>query len=136
MVQPKIYFEMVGGVAVNSELIDRSYAGITRTGYYMRKIWGGQSIKNPITPQYTCAMIRLGELYLNYAEAANEAYGPNTAAPGATMTAVQAINMIRGGTARQVGNYQVDRSWLLCRLSLLPALLPSDRGSKTNVKSN
>jgi hypothetical protein len=37
----------------------------------------------------------LAELYLNYAEAANEAYGPNTAAPGAAMTAVEAINHIR-----------------------------------------
>jgi starch-binding outer membrane protein, SusD/RagB family len=92
----KIYFEVINGVTVNNELIDRSFAGTTRTGYYQRKIWGGQSIKNPISPQYTCAMIRLGELYLNYAEAANEGYGPNTAAPGATMTAVQAINAIRG----------------------------------------
>ncbi len=40
-------------------------------------------------------MIRLGELYLNYAEATNEAYGPNGTAPGATMTAVEAINVIR-----------------------------------------
>ena len=39
--------------------------------------------------------MRLGEVYLNYAEAANEAYGPNTPAPGASMTAVDAINLIR-----------------------------------------
>ncbi len=91
-----IYYEVVGGVTKFSELIDPNYRGITHTGYYVRKIWGGQSVKYPITPQLTCAMIRLGELYLNYAEAANEAYGPNTAAPGASMTAVQAINMIRG----------------------------------------
>jgi starch-binding outer membrane protein, SusD/RagB family len=92
----KIYFETVNGVTTYSELDDRSYRGVTRTGYYQRKIWGGQSVKNPIEPDYTCPMIRLGELYLNYAEAANEAYGPNIAAPGATMTAVQAINTIRG----------------------------------------
>lgn len=96
----KIYFQVVGGVTTYSELIDPSYAGITRTGYYMRKIWGYQSVKNPIIPLYTCSMIRLGELYLNYAEAANEAYGPNTPAPGATMTAVQAINFIRNGPGR------------------------------------
>jgi hypothetical protein len=92
-----IYFEVVGGVAVNSTLLDRAFAGTTKTGYYQRKIWGGQSIKNPISVQYTCAMIRLGELYLNYAEAANEAYGPTTPAPGATMTAVDAVNFIRNG---------------------------------------
>ena len=93
----KIYKELISGVLQGSELIPNTgYAGITRTGYYMRKLWGGQSIKNPISVPTTCPMIRLGELYLNYAEAANEAYGPNTPAPGATITAVQAINTIRG----------------------------------------
>jgi len=92
----KIYFEVVEGVTKYAELVDPSFAGITRTGYYVRKIWGGQSIKNDITVQPTCAMISLGELYLNYAEAANEAYGPNTPAPGANLSAVGAINKIRG----------------------------------------
>jgi starch-binding outer membrane protein, SusD/RagB family len=91
----KIYYEMVAGAPKYSELLDYTYLGITYTGYYNRKYWGEQSVKNPIVPDYTGAIIRLGELYLNYAEAANEAYGPNTPAPGATMTAVQAINVIR-----------------------------------------
>jgi starch-binding outer membrane protein, SusD/RagB family len=91
--------------------VDHSYAGVTWTGYYMNKIWGGTSPKNPITLPYTCPMIRLGELYLNYAEAANEAYGPNTAAPGATMTAVDAINKIRGRwTAAQLAPVQAQYS--------------------------
>lgn len=38
---------------------------------------------------------RLAEIYLNYAEAANEAYGPNGAAPGASLTALQAVNRVR-----------------------------------------
>ena len=58
-------------------------------------MWGGQSVKNNISPLHTDPIIRLAEVYLNYAEAANEAYGPNTPAPGATLTAVQAINLIR-----------------------------------------
>ncbi|GAA4436047.1 RagB/SusD family nutrient uptake outer membrane protein [Ravibacter arvi] len=92
----KIYTENINGVSQGSELIPNSgYQGITRTGYYMRKYWGGQSIKNPISPLYTSPMIRLGELYLNYAEAANEAYGPNAPAPGAEMSAVDVINMMR-----------------------------------------
>ncbi|MEL7588214.1 MAG: RagB/SusD family nutrient uptake outer membrane protein [Prolixibacteraceae bacterium] len=91
----KIYYEIVNGTPRYSELLDQTYVGITRTGYYLRKIWGEQSVKNKTTPQYTDPLIRLAELYLNYAEAANEAYGPNTAAPGATMSAVQAINVIR-----------------------------------------
>jgi hypothetical protein len=92
----KIYTEVINGVVEGSELIpNKGYAGITRTGYYMRKFWGGQSIKNPISPLYTSPMIRLGELYLNYAEAANEAYGPNTPAPGAALSSVEAINKMR-----------------------------------------
>ena len=38
---------------------------------------------------------RLAEIYLNYAEAANEAFGPNGSAPGASLTALQAINRVR-----------------------------------------
>ncbi len=78
-----IYFEMVGGVADNGlNLSILLMQELHETGYYVRKIWGGQSIKNDITVQTTCAMIRLGELYLNYAEAANEGYGPTTPATG------------------------------------------------------
>lgn len=95
----KIYYQMVGGSAVYSELLDQTYAGITKTGYYQRKTWGEQSVKNNISPLYTDPVIRLTELYLNYAEAANEAYGPNTSAPGATLSAVQAINLIRNRVA-------------------------------------
>ncbi|MGV8095459.1 MAG: RagB/SusD family nutrient uptake outer membrane protein [Mangrovibacterium sp.] len=88
----KIYIAKNG---TPSELLDPSYAGITHTGYYSRKLLGDQSIKNAIRPIMTDPIIRLGELYLNYAEAANEAYGPNTPAPGADMSAVQAINYMR-----------------------------------------
>ncbi|WP_266362965.1 RagB/SusD family nutrient uptake outer membrane protein [Tellurirhabdus rosea] len=91
----KIYYETNNGAAVYAEMLDQSYAGVTRTGYYERKTWGEQSVKNKTTPQYTDPLIRLGELYLNYAEAANEAYGPNGAAPGSALTAMQALNKIR-----------------------------------------
>lgn len=92
----QIYYEMKSGVAVPSELIDnKKTIGYTRTGYYTRKTWGEQSVNNKTSPAYTSPLIRLGELYLNYAEAANEAYGPNGIAPGATLSAVQAINLIR-----------------------------------------
>ena len=39
--------------------------------------------------------IRVPQLYLDFAEAANEAYGPNGAVPGTSLTAVQAINVVR-----------------------------------------
>ena len=91
----KIYYEYINGSIVNSELLNRTNQGTTYTGYYQRKRWGNQSIKNKIQPKNSDPLIRLAEVYLNYAEAANEAYGPNTPAPGATLTAVEAINVIR-----------------------------------------
>lgn len=91
----KIYYEMVNGAPKYSELLDQTYSGITHTGYYQRKLLGDQSVKNKLQPLTTDPIIRLAELYLNYAEAANEAYGPNTRAPGADMSAVEAINKIR-----------------------------------------
>jgi hypothetical protein len=91
----QIYYEMKNGVATYGELIDQSYLGITRTGYYSRKRWTETSIKNQTSKNVTDPIIRLGELYLNYAEAANEAYGPGGSAPGASMTSVQAVNTIR-----------------------------------------
>lgn len=91
----KMYYEMTPNGLEYSELLNQKYIGISHTGYYQRKRWGEASVKNKITPHYTDPIIRLAELYLNYAEAANEAYGPNTAAPNASMTPVQAINKVR-----------------------------------------
>lgn len=90
----QIYTEVVGGVTKYSELNDPTL-GLNMTGYWIRKYWGDQSTKNQISPAYSDPLIRLAEVYLNYAEATNEAYGPNTPAPGANLTAVQAINIIR-----------------------------------------
>lgn len=91
----QIYFQVNNGVTTYSELLNPAYLGITKTGYYTRKRWGEHSVKNQTSADITEPLMRLGELYLNYAEAANEAYGPNTPAPGANLTAVQAINKIR-----------------------------------------
>lgn len=40
-------------------------------------------------------VFRMAEVYLNYAEAANEAYGPTGAVPGQALTALDAVNKIR-----------------------------------------
>lgn len=90
-----IYFEVIDGVPVYARHLDQNYPVATHTGYHDRKHWGNQSVLNKVSTQYTDPMIRLAELYLGYAEAANEAYGPNSPAPGASMTAVQAANKIR-----------------------------------------
>ncbi|PCH71781.1 MAG: RagB/SusD family nutrient uptake outer membrane protein [Bacteroidales bacterium] len=72
----------------------------TRTGYYMKKRMrmdvnysnANQSWqeKNNYTPR-----IRYTEIFLNYAEAANEAYGPTGTAPNASYSAVDVIRVIR-----------------------------------------
>jgi hypothetical protein len=76
-------------------LLDQAYLGITRTGYYLRKNWPDNSPKSNGKVRQTDPLFRLAELYLNYAEAVNEAYGPAGNAPGATLTAIAAINVIR-----------------------------------------
>ncbi len=107
----QIWYQMVNGVAQYGELIDQTYLGITRTGYYARKRWAENSVKNKTSKQITDPIIRLGELYLNYAEAANEAYGPNGSAPGASMTALQAVNLIRTkiGQSEVLAQYTVSK---------------------------
>ena len=79
-----------------SELLTTAYLGRTVTGYMMRKYWALNSTRNQgVRTYWADPLARLSEQYLNYAEAANEAYGPNGSAPGATMTALQALNFIR-----------------------------------------
>ncbi len=90
-----IYWELTEGTIQYGQFLNPAYQGITKTGYMQQKYWAGESVKNKTRTKYTDPIIRLGELYLNYAEAANEAYGPNTPAPGASMSAVQAVNLIR-----------------------------------------
>lgn len=69
--------------------------GITETFYYERKRTGPLSNKGNQNVMLTDPIIRLAEVYLNYAEAANEAWGPSGKAPSATLTALEAVNVIR-----------------------------------------
>jgi starch-binding outer membrane protein, SusD/RagB family len=67
--------------------------GYTQTGYYNNK-WMGQTFGAHLTMQWSD--IRMAELYLNFAEAANEAWAsPTTLNPSCKYTAEQAINIIR-----------------------------------------
>lgn len=69
----------------------------TRTGYYMRKLLSNNV---RLTPGDQTSDIKffvflgLTELYLNYAEALNEAYGPNGAGPGGH-TAAEVLHRVR-----------------------------------------
>ena len=70
----------------------------TRTGYYMRKLLRPDVNLNPsnITNQKSYdARIRWTEIFLDYAEAANEAVGPNAAVAGSKWTAKSVIKSLR-----------------------------------------
>ncbi|ANW95454.1 hypothetical protein AXE80_03795 [Wenyingzhuangia fucanilytica] len=75
------------------------YAGNTRTGYYVRK-WlslapGIISVDNSSNQRHYNPYFRRTELFLNLAEAANEAYGPTGLGGNITQTAVDVIKSIR-----------------------------------------
>ena len=73
----------------------------TKTGYYLKKFmndayplqnpWGNAGFQPWI-------YFRYAEILLNFAEASNEAYGPDAVPAGASFSARQAINMIRART--------------------------------------
>jgi hypothetical protein len=68
------------------------------TGFLIRKyIPYGVNSRDQKWSQYRFQVpfIRLAEMYLNYAEAVNEVYGPSTAPDFAPLTAVEAINTVR-----------------------------------------
>lgn len=69
--------------------------GVSETFYYERKRTGALSNKGNQNVLLTDPIIRLAEVYLNYAEAANEAWGPDGKSASASLTAVEAVNVIR-----------------------------------------
>lgn len=69
--------------------------GASCTGYYCKKWWNGAAGADKLSYYHTDPVIRLAELYLNYAEAAGEAYGPQGSAPGAAYTAEAAVDKVR-----------------------------------------
>lgn len=70
----------------------------SKTGYYLKKFMNdAYPLTNPwglagYQPWY---YIRYAEILLNFAEATNEAYGPDVVPSGATLSARTAINMVR-----------------------------------------
>lgn len=68
------------------------------TGFGYRKYWDETlNVFDNGWNNYTYSVpkIRLAEIYLIYAEAANEAYGPTGKDPNANLTAVEAVNLVR-----------------------------------------
>jgi hypothetical protein len=70
----------------------------TKTGYYLRKYMDdAYPLQNPWGNAgfHPWIYFRYAEILLNFAEASNEANGPDVVPSGATFSARQAINMIR-----------------------------------------
>jgi hypothetical protein len=73
-----------------------SHPNTSRTGYYLKKFMlDNLDIQHGETRNRNWIVFRYAEILLNYAEAMNEAYGPDDPQNYA-LTARQAVNMIRG----------------------------------------
>jgi hypothetical protein len=86
-----------GTFGTNNDAINRQTGSSTRTGYYLRKTTRADVNLNPssITNQkHVYSRIRYTEIFLNYAEAANEAWGP-TGTGTHTYSAYDIIKAIR-----------------------------------------
>ncbi|MFV0593994.1 MAG: RagB/SusD family nutrient uptake outer membrane protein [Draconibacterium sp.] len=67
----------------------------SRTGYYLKKFLNDNlNLVQDEKKLRSWVVFRLGEIYLNYAEAMNEAYGPDNN-NGYGLTAREALNMVR-----------------------------------------
>lgn len=70
----------------------------TTTGYYIRKfVDEGLNLPQNTTSMHTWIIFRYAEILLNYAEAMNEAYGPESKS-GFSLSAKQALDMVRSRT--------------------------------------
>lgn len=68
----------------------------TKTGYHLKKyINQTLNINTGTTAPKAWSVMRLADFYLFYAEAMNEAYGPDVLPSGYSLTALQAINLVR-----------------------------------------
>lgn len=102
---PRLGFDIItNGSTFKSRTVDifeggrdgKGVANATKTGYYLRKyvdpdcdlLLGRGTV-------HAWIIFRLAEMYLNYAEAMNEAYGPTGDPNGYGMTARDAVNRIR-----------------------------------------
>ncbi|WP_119079399.1 RagB/SusD family nutrient uptake outer membrane protein [Chitinophaga alhagiae] len=74
----------------------------TTTGYYLRKfVDEGLNLAQNQSSMHTWILFRYAEVLLNYAEAMNEAYGPETTG-GMTLTAKKAVDMVRARNGIQM----------------------------------
>ena len=88
----------INTAADNTDLdgINREGGKSTKTGYYLRKLLRDDVNLNPAADKrHFGARIRYTEIFLDYAEAANEAQGPKANVGGANFSAYDVIKAIR-----------------------------------------
>jgi len=75
---------------------DLANANSSKTGYYLKKfLTDNLNLVQGGTAQNQWVVYRYGEILLDYAEAMNEAYGPDVVPNGYNMSARQALKMVR-----------------------------------------
>ena len=75
---------------------DMARTNASRTGYYLKKfLTDGLNLTQGQTARHNWVAFRFAEILLNYAEAVNEAYGPDAVPAEFAMTAKQALQMVR-----------------------------------------
>jgi hypothetical protein len=99
---------VTNGSTWNSRVIDESPGGTddmrnanaSKTGYYLKKYIRDNVNLIPGAQDYNVwTVFRYAEILLMYAEAMNEAYGPDAQPAGFTMTARQALTQIRNSAS-------------------------------------
>lgn len=79
---------------------DMSTQNATRTGYYLRKFMTDNlNLQQNATAQHMWVLYRHAELLLNYAEAMNEAYGPDAKPEGYPLSAREALTEVRNSAS-------------------------------------
>lgn len=99
---------VVNGSTWNNRIIDQapggsddmSKANTSRTGYYLKKfLTDNLNLQQGGTAQHLWIVYRYAEVLLNYAEAMNEAYGPDEIPGGFILSARQALTQVRNSAS-------------------------------------
>lgn len=93
----------------------------TKTGYYLKKFMNdAYPIENPWGNAgfQPWNYIRYAEILLNFAEAANEAYGPDVVPAGSTLSARTAVNLVRSRPSVEMPGLAAGLSQLDMRLAI------------------
>jgi hypothetical protein len=102
---------VVNGSFWNNRIIDQSPGGeddmtlanTSRTGYYLKKfLTDNLNLTQGATAQHLWPLFRYAEVLLNYAEAMNEAYGPDAVPAGFTLSAKDALMEVRNSASTQL----------------------------------